>query len=191
MASMRKRQEIVKLLLLFGFSMALALFLTVFLIYNYGPSGRYLVSSALLAPDLTSTLAYNDTNKKTGGLTRYISDGIELSFYNPKTKEIEHLQIDLKTYRHIYGLIDDDESVQELTEQMIQQFSASQGVATLAIKVRTESHADWIDETKDFQTVEFARDFFRIRLHEEKNPNIWVYFAHSQILQQVMRVAIP
>ena len=180
MASSSTNSQIRNLILLIAFAVGSAFLLSTFLIMSYGPTGKYVVKKTLLEPSLVPTLSYNDTNFRTNSLTRYISDGIAFT-YQEKT-----IKIDLETYKKIYAIIESDVSLSEVPNDVVNSFQDSETVSTLAIKVRTESHADWIDETKDFQVVNFALNHYRIHLHEEKSPNMWVYFHHRNIHQKVL-----
>lgn len=183
MALSSTNSQIRNLVLLIAFAVGSAFLLSMFLILSYGPSGKYLVKNALLEPNLVSTLSYNDTNFRTNSLTRYVYDGIEISYFDTDENQIKTLKIDPSQYKKIYDIIMNDVSLAEVNNDILDSFMVKEAFSALAIKVRTESHADWIDETKDFQSVNFSQNYYRIRLHEEKNPNIWVYFHHRNIHQ--------
>lgn len=186
------RRQIRNLLLVFFCAVGMAFLFSVFLIYNYGPSGRYLVRNVLLSPDLLTTLAYNDTNSKTGSSSRFVFDGIEYSFYDSKEKQMKYLQIDLELYRQFYNLVDGDKSILEIPHEILAAFTQEE-MPSLVIKVRTESHAPWQDETKEFQKVNFVAegDHYRIKLHEERSAEMWVYFQHADIYHSTLKLFVP
>lgn len=161
------------------------------LLYYYGPSGRYLVKNALLAPELMTSLAYNDTNKKTGGNSRFVFDGIEFSFYDDQAKMQRLIQISPGAYKNFYDLVMADKSLLNVPEAVLALFEKAATILT--IKVRTESHAAWQDETKVFQVVQFSDEgnHYRIKLHEEPSPNEWVYYSHPDILTNAIHTLIP
>lgn len=160
--------------------------------YYYGPSGRYKVRNALIAPELAMTLIYNDTNSKTGGTSRYIFDGIQFSYYAPHEKQVKRIEIDPELYNRFYQSILSDISIDPVTAE-IEGLFQKEHEASLNIKVRTESRAAWQDDTKSFQEVTFASqgDYYRIELHEEKNPNPWAYFHHPKIYQKAIQTFVP
>lgn len=186
------KRQIRNLLMVLFSSVMCAFLVSGMLLYYYSPSGRYVVKNALLAPELTTALMYNDTNHKTGGSSRFVFDGIEFAFYDSETKQQRKLQITPEQYQNFYQLIASEQSLLDVSKEVVALFN-QEATAKLSIKVRTESHAAWQDETKIFQSVLFVfeGDFFRIELHEEKSANNWVYFYHPGIYQEVMKVFIP
>lgn len=183
------KRQIRNLLAVFISGIACAFLLSVFLVYNYGPSGKYIVRNALISPDLVTILSYNDTNVHTGGMSRFVYNGLEFSYYDSKAKQQKIIQLDPDQYNKLYQSIISDSSILEAPSDVTALFSKDP--AALAIKVRTESHAPWQDETKDFQRVEFVNDFYRIKLHEEKSADQWVYFKHPGIYQEVLNIISP
>lgn len=158
------------------------------LAYHYGPSGRYLAHNTLLAPNLITKLDYNDTNPKTGGSSRFVFEDILFSFYDSAAKQKRVLHISPEQYAQFYKLITNDKSLENAPQDVITSFYTEK-IASLIIKVRTESHAAWQDETKTFQQVDFVPegDLYRIELHEEKSaPDFWVYFNHPDIYRKVL-----
>jgi hypothetical protein len=188
-SDLTSRQQI-KTLLIVIFSGVLCAFVFALAILGYYDfSGRYLVKNALLESSLLTTLSYNDTNSKTGGLTRFIYDGIELSYYDPQTKQQRKSAVRQDQYAQLYQMIAEDKSLSSPATEALDAFQ--KGIpATLSIKVRTESHAAWIDTTKAFQRIDFANGggYFRIELHEENAANHLVYFYHPGIYSQLLQL---
>ncbi|MBA3957758.1 MAG: hypothetical protein H0X51_05115 [Parachlamydiaceae bacterium] len=186
------KNQIRNLILVIFSAICGAFILSGVLLYQYGPSGRYMVRNALLSPDLLTTLSYNDTNIKTGGLSRFVYDGMVLSLPDSKSKQTREIQIDPAHYQLLYQQISSDTSLGTVPDSISTLFS-KETPATLTIKVRTESHAEWQDESKAFQKLQFATEgnFYRIELHEEKSPDQWIYFNHPDIYQKALKVFIP
>lgn len=186
------KRQIRNLLMVLVSSVICAFLVSGLLLYYYSPSGRYIVKNALLAPELTTTLMYNDTNHKTGGSSRFVFDGIEFSFYDNQTKQQRNMQLTQEQYQKLYQLIASDKSLLNVPKEVISQFNKATN-ATLTIKVRTESHAAWQDETKIFQAMRFVNDgdYFNIELHEEKSANNLVYFYHPGIYKEILQSVIP
>lgn len=183
-----QKRQIRNLLFVLMFGIAAALMLSLFLVINYGPSGRYLVKNVLLSPDLVSTLAYTDNNRKTGGSSRYVFDGIEFTYHTPAENKLQTLYIDPHTYEKFYRMISSDKSLAEVPPQFNQSKTAA-----LLIKARTESHAEWQDETKIFQEVRFFpdQDYYQIQLRDHAMADPWVYYYHPQIYQKALNIFIP
>jgi hypothetical protein len=172
------------LLLLLGSAIVCALLLTLLLIHNYGPSGRYSLKKTLIEPALVYNLAYRDVNNRTGKLTHYLFDGIDLSYYSPKEGKPRNMILAPDSYALIYQLLANDLS-------LLKPPTTFQPLASLMIKVRTQSHTDSLDESKNFQTVDFAKDHYRVRLHEPANANTWIYFEHLDIDQKILTALFP
>lgn len=185
-------KEIRNLLGVIGCGVASAILLSAIFLYNYGPSGRYLVQNALLAPELTTTLTYNDTNQKTGGSSRFVFEAIEFSFFQDNEKKQKLLQISSEQYSQFYKAIISDKSLLNVSPEIIALFNKD-SMATLSIKVRTESHAAWQDETKIFQQVNivYAGDYYRIQLHDEQTGSNWIYYENPGIYKTTMDIVIP
>lgn len=167
-----------------------AILLSLFFLYSYGPSGRYQASHALLSPQLANTLAFNDTNHKTGGSSRFIFDGIEFTYFE-KNGQKNLIQIDLPTYEKFYQMISADQSLLDISNDVLGLFNQGTN-SSLVIKIRTDSHAQWQDETKIFQEVAFASEgnYYRIELREDKAGE-WAYYYHPGIYQATVQTFIP
>ncbi len=145
-----------------------------------------MVEDALLSPEIAPTLSYNDTNVKTGSDSRFIFNGIQ--FLYPDEKEQKRIDVSLRTYERFYEIIRHDKSLLNPEPAVLNLFQGE--MASLLIYVRTESHAEWQDETKLFESVNFTHEgnHYRIKLHEEKTPLEWVYFYHPDIYKKVLSI---
>lgn len=153
-----------------------------FILY-YGPSGRYLVYTALIEPDILQQFNYNDQNPETGGEDRYVFD--QITFQKGKDSKI----IDLTTYTDFYALIKNDRSLNSVSDTIKQDFQRGD-LAVLKIFVRTESSAAWQKNRKLFQEVEIEPqgNYYRIQLHESDQGVHFVYFYHPEILSKALKV---
>jgi hypothetical protein len=188
----QSKKEIRNLLIVIGSGVVCALLLSLFLILNYGPSGRYQVSNILLSPELTSTLSYNDTNSKTGGSSRFIFENIMFNYYDANEKKQKSIQITPEQYAQLYQIISSDKSILEPSNDILNSFGKPNN-ALITIKVRTESHAAWQDESRNFQEFDLSSegDFYRIALHDEKAERKWIYFQHNGIFEITSKLLIP
>lgn len=184
-----EKNQIRNLLAVLVFAVFSGFLLLGFFIYNYGPTGRYPVKDALLAPDLIATLDYNDTNPKTGGMSRFLFDGIEFSYFDEE-KNRQTKPINLEMYQQFYQVISNDKSLLEVPEEVIRSFN--KGFAKLKINVRTESHAEWQNVSKEFQEVHLLTngDYYRIQLHEQPQASSsqWVYYFHPEIYKSSLNI---
>jgi hypothetical protein len=185
------KNQIYTLLGVLSAAVICALLLAGILIYYYGPSGKYLAGNTLLESNLATTLSYDDTNIKTGGMSRFVFDGIDFS-YHDKRGEPQLIEISPELYQKLYRIIANDSSLLQIPENTSTLFNKSD-LNVLSIRVRTESHAGWQDESKRFQEVQFSPqgNYYRIQLHEEDSSNRWVYFYHPDIYQSVLKALIP
>lgn len=184
-------KQIRTLILVLCSGLVCALLLSGFLVYFYGPTGQYMAQNAMLAPDLITTLSYNDTNHKTGGMSRYVYDKINFSYYDEKTKQQHQMVITPEQYSQFYQLISHEKSYLNVPKEALDTFA--KGIpATISIQVRTDSHAAWQDETKIFQKIEIAQNSndFRIELHEQKSTSNLIYFSHPNIYQKAIQIFI-
>ncbi len=161
-----------KIFMVLAAALAMAFLVTIFFVYNFGPSGKYPLNTVLLEPNILAKLNYNDWNTKINGNDRFIFEKIVYES-NGKTTNI-----DLKTYEKIYQLLQKDISTIESGE-------FSRNASHLTIYVRTESPAIWQYVSKVFQQAQFATDSYRVQLHEDKQGIHFVEFQHPQIKEQV------
>lgn len=178
------------LMLLIGAGVGCAFILTAGLILAFGPSGQYPVKNALIAPDLVPSLAYDDTNRKTGGESRFVFENLLFTYPSPTNAQRLSKTISPEQYSQLYDLIARDVSLKEVPDEIPRLFNAST-TALLAIQVRTESHAAWQDETKSFEEIKFAGDYYSIKLHEETATSGWIYFHHPGIYKQALQLLTP
>lgn len=180
-------KQIRNLLLVIFCGVACAFFVLGILLYNYGPSGRYLAKNTLLSSEVASHLKYNEAG------TRLVFDGIEFSYINSNDQR-QHLQIDLDHYRKFYDMVHQDKSIANVTEDVIALFD-DKTLAHLSLKVRSDIRMASDENRKPFQTVDFVNngDYYRIDLREEQSLNAspWAYFQHQGIYSKVYHSFVP
>lgn len=169
-----------------------ALLITTFFLYQYSPSGKYLVKNALIDPQNAETLAFNDYNPKTNGTSRYIFNGFLLSYYDKPSRQKKHINLSVNDYKNFFEVIKNDLSILEIPSEIEVLFNLDD-IAKLTIQVRTESHAAWQDNIKTFQQVQLLpnEEYYRIELREENPTNKWVYFHHPLIYNDALNLFIP
>lgn len=184
------KMELRRLLLVLGSAVAFASLMTIFGVFYYGPSGKYSVNNALIAPEILEKMSYNAPNQKINGNDRFVFDDIIFSSYIEN--KFKQLSISIDQYKKFYALIMTDVSLLNVPKEIESLFSKATP-ASLILRVKTESGAAWQKESKIFQEVHFAREgnYFRIKLHEQETSNNWVYFQHPQIYQDVLNLFIP
>jgi hypothetical protein len=153
-----------------------------FFVFNYGPSGKYLAKNTLISPLMVEEFDYNDMNPRTHQTDRFIFDKIEYSY--PKGNSFAVVNVPVETYKIIWETLANDQSSGDKRELF-------HGSSKLAIKVRTESREAWQFDVKDFQRVEFAKDHYRIELHEDNPGDHWVYFERQGVGEEVKKVLAP
>ncbi len=172
-------------------SLLAALLLAGILLYNYGPSGRYAFKGTLLAPELIQGLNYNDTNSKTGGMSRFVFGDIEYTFYDSQKKQWQKIPVSIEKYANFYQAIGNKESVSLVDDAMISLFNEGMP-SKLILLAKTESDASWQTLKKTFQEVEFATNgnYFRVQLREDNTGNNWAYFYMPGILQKAEELLV-
>lgn len=181
-----KKRDLKNLVAVLGLAILSALLLSFFFVYNYGPSGRYLGETALISPNVLSDLNYNDFNPKISSDDRFVFDRIDFDYFQNHQKK--NLQLTFDQYRTLYNHIRQEESLSN-PDSVVAQFNNPE-LATLTIKVRTESPSAWQAAEKIFQEVQFIPDqeFFRVSLHEQNQGVHWVYFRRPGIYQEIMDI---
>jgi hypothetical protein len=158
------------------------------MLYHYNPTGQYFAGNALLAPEVAPVMAFTDKNPKTGGDSRFTFDRIEFSYFDPEKKGWQKRSIDLDTYAELYGLVAQERSVDETSEDVVLQFTQP-NAALLILFVRTGTAGALQEASKPFQQIHFANegDYFRVSVQEQGSTK-WVYFRHPNIYQNALNL---
>lgn len=86
----------------------MAFLVTAFFVYNFGPSGNYMLNTILLEPGILKKLNYNDWNPKISENDRFVFDKIVYESNGQST------DVDLKTYEKIYRILKKDMSSKKM-----------------------------------------------------------------------------
>lgn len=182
------KKQIRNLLILLFTSTLFGIVLSLVFISRYGPTGHYIVQNALMPSELLETLSYNDKNYKTGGISRFVFDGIEFTYVNSEGKR-ETIHIDSNQYQKIYNTIKSDKSIEKVSPHLSNLFDKKP--FSLMIKVKTESQKEWQEEKRTFQEIDFSHEgFYRIELINDPSSR-WAYFEHPGIERKILKIVIP
>lgn len=180
-------KEIRNFLIVILLGIALALFIVIYSLNNFGPTGQYLLKNALLNPEILPKLKLNDYNPKTGGSDRYFFSEIDFEYALTQEARLEKKVLSQDQYRALYTILENDKSVKN-TDQT---FNLSENpIARLIIQVKTAPQAAWQEDEKVFQEVAFSRDgnHYRVSLRESKSVDNWAYFEHPGVYKEVMKI---
>jgi hypothetical protein len=183
------KEQIRNLLLIIFSAVACGFALAGYMLYYYGPTGKYVVKNALLSPDVIESLSAN-SGQKSGGNTRFILDKIEFSFYNSSKREEQKVSLKPETYAKLYHLLSNDTSLIEVPEETMSLFYRS-SPASLILTVRSENKVSAEESSKVFQEVQFASqgDYFRIELRSQNSlTDKWAYFYHPHVYQEALKI---
>lgn len=183
------KRQIRNLLIVISSGVLGAFALVGWMLYYYGPSGRYDVSSTLLAPEYVEHLSFVDSNTKTGVKSRFTFEDVLFSYYDPAKKEWKKISVDADSYKRFYKLIASEKSLENVPPEIISLFN-QQYISTLVLKIQTESKAAWQQMSKVFQEVQFANqgDYFRVELRGLNLTDKWAYFYYPKIDQEAINI---
>jgi len=188
-----KKRQVRNLLSIFAGAAGLALIVSLFMIYNYGPNGRYFLKNVLLEPSTTISLSFDDLNPKTKASSRYIFDGINFTYYDA-AKKLVAIKVSPGQYAQFFQATNGDESLAQVPGDILSLFTIGTS-AKLVLSTKTESDASWQFNSKPLQEVQFAKngDYFRIQLRESTaSVNAgWVYFHHPHVYQTASSIFSP
>ena len=181
-------KQIRNLLLVLGSGIGCAILLALLFLYYYNPSGTYLARNVLLSPESAAAISFNQLNRKSGGVSRFVFDDVEFTFFNKVQKSLKTVHVDLNQYNQFYQMVGSLRSV-EPTDEILSSFSKPNG-STLALKIRPENNQT---AAKTFIAVNFVNegDYFRIELHEQSSTGNWAYFYYPGIYQKVIDLFVP
>lgn len=184
-------KQIRSLLLLLGSAILFAILTGVFFVVYYSPSGVYLAKNVILAPEVLTQMNFNDSNSKTGGISRFIFDHIEFKWQDQKTHQGKSLYVDEEKYAKIYQLLAKDKSIPE--DSSLQELFMKAQPAQLLVVIRTENNSAAQAVSKTFQVMQFIpdQDYYRVELHEQNASVRWAYYRHPQIFQTIFSILVP
>lgn len=185
------KRQIRNLVFLISASVLSAMVLAGSLIMYYGPSGTYAARDVLLSPQVISIINYNDTHPSTGAVTRFVFDSIEFSYFDVPAKRWNKIQVGMEEYAKLYELLIHDRSVSPVTEEMMALFNKA-NPATLSVRVKPENDKSALHPSKVFQQVVFVNegDDYRVELREGQQQDVWAYYHHPQIYQNVIKLLL-
>lgn len=186
------RIQIRNLLLVLFSGVGCAVALMLFMLYYYGPSGRYAVKNVLLSPDTIHIISSGGATPKKGVQARLHLDKIELAYWLPEVKGWRRLEIDQEHYMKFYNSIANDNSILEVPEDVVNQFYREH-TATLSISVRADSAANSQPSPTIFQQVSLPEhgDYFRIQIRSQNTSGDWAYFRHPHVYQDALKLLLP
>lgn len=190
--SSRKNNDLRNLALVILTSICAAFLLTFFFVYQYGPSGQYVAKNVLLDPAILGKLNYNDTDPKTGGVSRFIFDSLEFTWYDDATKAWKKIDVNAEKYARFYNQFAGEISIKNPSDEIVNLFNSSTS-AKLILRVKTESSAKWQAATKIFQETQIVNNgnYYRVELHEQATGEHWAYFYHPHMYQEVFSIMVP
>lgn len=180
------KSEIRNLLAVILSGVLCAFILAGFMLYYYGPTGHYFARNVLLSPSLIMKLNFQETNPKSGEVSRFVFDGIEFSYYDNSKKAWKQTAVSPAAYEKFYELISQDVSL-EIAGQDIPNLFLKGNAARLTLKVKKESK---VESSRIFQEVFFANegDYYRVELREQGYvQGELAYFYHPGIYQEALK----
>lgn len=177
--SSTQKKEILNLLFILGSAITFALLIVLFFLFRYGPSGNFLASNLLLAPDKINEIKLKNHDK-----TFFIFNRLEYRFFDPKTNTWQTLPLTLENYDQIYKIISADESIDENKIKEIGLIKDNFG-STLSIYLKDKKE----DKEKIFQEILFYKEipYYRIE-HPTDSNHSWIYFKHKNIEEKISKV---
>lgn len=178
----RLNKEIRRLLGVLGSAVVTACLVALFFLWQYGPTGKYQLNRALIAPEVLAQFNYNDIDPKTGGTDRFVFDQIVVISKNGKQV------IDLVTYGKIYTALQGDKGV--VGDHEMEKLFLPESSLKMTVSVRAESKAVWQAIIKVFQEVDFAEsgDYYRVLLHQQDPGAHFAYFHHPKIKDELLEI---
>ncbi len=185
MVDASKKRQIRNLLFVAGSAVFIAFAVSALFLYNYGPTGTVVIQDILISPDMLAGLNYNDTNKKTGGMSRFIFDKIQFEYDDLQNGIREKKLVSTDAYQAFYEKIKSNKSLIEPADEIKNAFNKGRN-ANLKIYVRTTSAASFQFLEKVFQEIEFSKNdnYFRVQLRESDPSGAnFAYFKEDGILK--------
>lgn len=179
-----KSEQIRRLLLVFGSGIALAIVLSLGMLYYYNPSGVYLAKNVLVSPESALSMRFSEGSEHRGASNRSVLSDIVFSFYDLSKHQINQRSIDLEQYRAFYQLVENDRSIEMPSDEIRGLFNQG-SVASIVMSVRGENEKSYSTpfSSRVFQTVDLLEkgDYYRVQLRVQNTFDNWAYFYHPGI----------
>lgn len=163
-----------------------ALLLALFLIFFYGPSGRYVAGHALVDPKIIEKLNFKGPHPRTEEPVYFIFDRAEFSYFDNSQQKIVQKTLSADDYLNFYQLIQFDESVDLSKETKDKLFLVSHPML-LTTTMRTAEIHHLVNQI--FQVIQITPEgYYRIQLNGQKNEEQWAYFYHPNIYKNIIHL---
>lgn len=160
--------------------------LAAYMIFRYGPTGRYIAGNTILSPYILDQVNYPEASTGVGKGVKYIFNGIEFSYYD-KAKNKQNSKVDSAVYEQFYLLIEKEKSLENIPIDIESQFNRLQP-ALLTVMMRSDP-SQTQQSTMIFQAIEFVEtDYFRVQLRDKESNGSWAYFYRPHIYQDVLEL---
>ncbi|NGX60842.1 MAG: hypothetical protein K940chlam9_00314 [Chlamydiae bacterium] len=186
-----KKKELQNLIILLGSSVFVGFVAVVGLLYYFGSSGTYLLRNVLISPDAIEKVPFQNKDSP------FVLNKIEFETVDMQGRQWGRYAVGLESYRAFYEMVENERSVAQLTDEMLNQFQTI-SPSTLTIFVQSRDTTRFQGDGWVFQQVEFLdnSDLFRVYYqrgvdgeglpHEE-----WIYFFSPGILREVTELFAP
>lgn len=163
------RSQIFQLLFVVFAGIAAAVVIMGGMLYSWSPSGTYLAKNVLLAPEVTSQMAFKDEKRNS-----FTFDHFDFTYF--EGGKIQKVKVSAEKYAAFYAMVGGDRSYSEVDPAVTEKFSLK-SPASLVVTVRDKN------AESTFQEINFIDDYYRVEIHQEVTE--WAYFYHSGIYQEV------
>lgn len=181
-----QKKQIGNLLFVFLGGIVCAILLAASMLWNYGPSGRYIVKNALLSPETAEKMSYIEPRLGPKNSTKYVFDKFQFTNWDPGNSELNKIIIPPVTYKKLFELISSEKS-ENVPNEIVAQFNPKTANLTIWIRPENESKED---KAKIFQQIQFLGNYYRIELRTQDPDKKWIYFYHPHINQEVYNILV-
>ena len=167
-----KRSEVRRLLAVLGCGVGIAILSACWLLYQYGPSGRYIAGQTLLEPSLALRLEEKERDPQTQHFVYFIFDKHEFTLYTGQKEQ--KFAVAFEAYSRFYDAVRTEKSLTEVPLAVQQLFAHPSAQLTTFLRAELSS------KTQSVQEVEWSgEDYFRIKLQGTGMKQEWAYFFRA------------
>lgn len=183
------KREIFRIVSVLGLAVVCAALLAAYMIFHYGPSGRYAAGNTVLAPSVMEKINYKDKSIKGNNQVRFIFNRIEFAYFDKIKGQLLQFPVDQAVYEKFYQLVQSDQSLDPVPTDVQNEFV--QGMpATLSIIVQADINTA-PKMTQVLQVIQLTEnDHYRVRLSTTTTNGAqeWAYFYHPHLYEEIMRL---
>lgn len=161
-----------------------------YMIYRYGPSGKFIAGNIILAPETLDKINFADPDSKGRGKTRLVFDGAQFSFFEKNIGKVQKFPVTMENYEQFYNRVKPLVSLEKVEDKVKRLFDSHE-IAILSITMRPEYSYKDQTAVKLFQVIQFIEsEYFRVQVPGAGGLDEWAYYYEPGLYPQLFNLFV-